>query len=106
MKDGEVIMSAFAFITVDKGDVIKVNKRGLRDWEYVISYNLVNKASDLGKSPTHHMTGENLPKMIDEAKKLAVKFRNKSIHSQITVSGCGNFNTKLVLADDGRFYKG
>ena len=99
-------MSAFAFINIDKGDVIKVNKRGLRDWEYVISYKLVNKANDLGKSPTIHMTGGDLTKMMDEAKKLAVKFRNKSVHSQITVSGCGNFNTKLVLADDGKFYKG
>jgi DNA helicase HerA-like ATPase len=65
----------------------------------------VNKASDLGLHPTEHMSSGSMSKMIEEARSLAKKFRNKSIHSQIQVIGCGNFNGKWVLADDGKFYE-
>lgn len=98
-------MAAFAFITVEKGDIVGVTSRNKPYREYIVSYRLVNKATDLGLSATPHMSSGSMSKMIEEARSLAKKFRNKSIWSQIQVIGCGNFNGKWVLADDGKFYK-
>jgi hypothetical protein len=98
-------MGKFAFITVEKGDIVGMTSRGKPYREYNVEYKLVEKAGDLGLAPTPHMSSGSMSKMIEEARSLAKKFRNKSIYSQIQVIGCGNFNGKWLLADDGRFYK-
>jgi len=98
-------MGKFAFIEVEKGDIVGITTQGKPWREYTVSYKLVEKAGDLGLSATPHMSSGSMSKMIEEARSLAKKFRNKSIHSQIQVIGCGNFNGKWVLADDGKFYK-
>jgi hypothetical protein len=94
------------YITVEKGDIVGITSRKKPYHEYTVAYRLVNKESDLGLGLIPYMSSGSKNKMIDEARKLAMKFRKeKSIASIINIYDCGTANGQYQLMSDGKFYK-
>lgn len=100
------MIMTFVSITVEKGDIVGITSRKKPYHEYVVSYRIITKASDMGLGEIPYMSSGSKNKMIEEARKLAIKFRKeKKIWSRITVYDCGSANGRYSLADDGKFHK-
>ena len=94
------------YINVEKGDIVGLTSRKKPYPEYVVSYRIINKATDVGLGLIPYRSSGSRNKMIEEARELAIKFRKENgFWSTITIYDCGKANGKYSLADDGKFHK-
>lgn len=94
------------FIRVEKGDIVGLTSRKKPYPEYTVAYRIVNKGSDLGLGLIPYMSSGARTSMIEEARKLALKFlKEKGISSRIAIFDCGKLNGIFSLGENGKFYK-